>query len=76
MALCSGSDGSPLQSVPEAPDDGRAVGASDGLLLRAADVMQDVVAPLHYHLNPSVAQVRIQRPGSGRQVLDAHVVFP
>ena len=66
----------PLQSVPEASDDRGAVRAGDGFPLSAADVMQDVVASLHRHLHPSGSLGGVQRPGSGCQVLDVHVVFP
>lgn len=66
----------PLQCVPEATDDGGAVWAGDGFPLGAADVMQDVVAPLHGHLHSGGAFGEVQRPGSCRQVLDVHVVFP
>lgn len=66
----------PLQCVPEAADDGGAVRASDGFPLGAADVVQDVVASLHRHLNPRGSLGMVQRPGGGGQVLDMHVVFP
>lgn len=56
----------PLQRVPEAADDRRAVGAGYGLLLRAADVVQDVIAALHDDLHPGAAQVRVQGPRSHR----------
>lgn len=66
----------PLQSVPEAPNDGGAVRAGDWLPLGAADVMQDVVAPLHGHLHPGAPFGGVQRPGGGCQVFNVHVVFP
>lgn len=70
------SDVVPLQCVPEAADDGGAVWAGDGFPLRAADVMQDVVASLHSHFHPCGSLGQVQRPRGGRQVLNVHVVFP
>lgn len=66
----------PLQRVPKAADDGGAVRAGDGLPLGAADVMQDVVAPLHGHLHPGAPLGGVQRPAGGCQVFNVHVVFP
>lgn len=66
----------PLQCIPEAPDDRCAVRAGDGFPLGAADVMQDVIAPLHRHLHPGGSLGGVQRPGGGSKVLNVHVVFP
>ncbi len=45
----------PLQSVPEAADHRRPVGACDWFPHGAADVMEDVVAALYGHLHPGGA---------------------
>lgn len=66
----------PLQSVPEAPYDRRAVRACDWLAHGTADVMQHVIAALHRHFHPGDAFVRIQGPGSHSEVLDTHIVIP
>lgn len=66
----------PLQSVPEAPYDRRAVRACDWLSHGTADVMQHVVASLHGHFHPGDAFGWIQGPGRHSEVLDTHVVIP
>lgn len=66
----------PLQCVPEAPDDRGAVLAGDGFPLGAADVVQDVVAPLHRHLHSGGSLGGVQWPGGSREILNVHVVFP
>lgn len=55
--------GSPLQGVPEAPDDCSAVQTGDRLPHGATDVMQDVIASLHRHLHPCAALWWVQGPG-------------
>lgn len=74
--LKAGASLAPLKRVPEAPDDGGAVRAGDGLPLGAADVVQNVVAALHCDLHPGRLLHGVQRPRSSRQVLDVHVVLP
>lgn len=52
----------PLQRVPEASDDRGAVRAGDGFPLGAADVVQNVIAPLHCDLHPGRPLCGVQRP--------------
>lgn len=66
----------PLQCVPEAADDRGAVRAGDRFPLGAADVMQDVIAPLHCHLHPRGSLGGVQWPAGSCQVLNMHIVFP
>lgn len=66
----------PLQCVPKAADDRGAVWTGDGFPLGTADVMQDVIAPLHRHLYPGAPLRGVQWPGGRCQVLNMHVVFP
>lgn len=66
----------PLESVPEATDDRRPVGACDWFPHGATDVMEDVITALHRHLHPGGAFDWIQGPGRHSKVLDAHVMLP